>query len=521
MPTPQLLVVDFGSQYTQLIARRVRELGVYCEVCLPQAFEPAAGLKGSKSLKRLKGLKGIILSGGPYSVLDADAPQFAWGSLPEGVVVLAICYAAQLAVHNLGGQVIAAKQREFGQATIQHQNSTLLQDLPALADVWMSHSDSIAALPAHFTAIASTDDIPYAAYQGTLPCGNSFFGLQFHPEVAHTPQGTAILARFINHCACVKDWTNERFIEQSIAHWEKEIPQDAEVLMGLSGGVDSSIAAVLLRRAIGRRLRAFFVDNGLLRQGEAQQVCATYADMGLDVELINAQGVFYQALDGLTDAEDKRKAIGRTFVEVFEQQQQRYPALAYLAQGTIYSDVIESSVQHAASFIKSHHNVGGLPEQLSLKIIEPLRLLFKDEVRAVGQLLDLPAEILHRHPFPGPGLGVRILGAITPDKVATLQQADAIFIQALLAEGLYDSVWQAGAILLPLNSVGVMGDQRSYAGVVALRAVLSVDGMTAKPAALPHEFLQQVSRRIINQVTGVNRVVYDISSKPPATIEWE
>ncbi len=503
----KIYIVDFGSQYTQLIARRVRELEVYSEI------HPYNNLTNFD-----ENVKGIILSGSPFSVLQPDSPRVDIEFLRSKAPVLAICYGAQLVAHHYGGTVKPSKTREYGRANLIKIDPAcpLFEHISLYSQVWMSHADTVVSLPTGFKIAASTNDIEIAAYQG-----DNLFALQFHPEVSHTTEGSQILRNFLNICGIKSKWTPSSFIESSITELRSLLGQD-KVVMGLSGGVDSSVAATLLHRAIGQNLYCIFVDNGLLRKGEFAQVLTSYQDMGLNVKGVDAKSQFYAALSGLTDPEAKRKAIGKTFIEVFEQQAKAISGISWLGQGTIYPDVIESvSVKGPSATIKSHHNVGGLPERMSLKIVEPLRTLFKDEVRRVGRSLGIDEAILERHPFPGPGLAIRILGEVTPQRVALLQDADDIFISSLKAWGLYESVWQAGAVLLPIQSVGVMGDERTYEQVVALRAVQSSDGMTADWSRLPYEFLAEVSNKIINQIRGINRVVYDISSKPPATIEWE
>ena len=506
----QLLILDFGSQYTQLIARRVRELNVYCEI---HPFDKIPPLGPH--------VKGVILSGSPASVRQVNAPLPDLGAVLGRVPVLGVCYGAQLLAHQAGGDVAPALTREYGRARLETVAADpLLEGIEVGSVVWMSHGDTITRPPAGFEVIAGTEAVAVAAYR---IAGQPTWGIQFHPEVTHTQDGKTLLANFVyGICGCAPDWTPAHFVTQTVADLQAKIGGDT-VLLGLSGGVDSSVAALLLHRAIGPRLRCIFVDNGLLRHDEFTGVLHSYQDLGLNVVGVDARAEFYAALTGISDPEAKRKAIGRTFIEVFDQEAHKVGADArWLAQGTIYPDVIESvSVNGPSVTIKSHHNVGGLPERMHLKIVEPLRALFKDEVRRVGAELGLPPLILNRHPFPGPGLGIRILGEVTPEKVAILQRADHIFIDLLRRHDLYESVWQAGAILLPVQTVGVMGDERTYERVVALRAVTSVDGMTADWAHLPYEFLADVSNAIINQVPGVNRVVYDISSKPPATIEWE
>ncbi|RAK69625.1 glutamine-hydrolyzing GMP synthase [Hymenobacter edaphi] len=507
----QILILDFGSQYTQLIARRIRELNVFCEI---HPFTHAPDLT--------EDIRGVVLSGSPCSVRDPEAPNPDLSRYLGRVPVLGVCYGAQLLAQQGGGEVLPATIREYGRARLARieQNSPLMQGLSLDSQVWMSHGDTIKTLPAGYDIIASTPEVEVAAYHIQ---GQPTYGIQFHPEVTHSTQGKQLLRNFVvDICQCAQDWTPEHYVDSSVAALQRTIGPDDQVILGLSGGVDSSVAALLLHRAIGPRLHGIFVNNGLLRKEEFESVLHSYQGLGLNVTGVDASEAFYAALKGLTDPEQKRKAIGRTFIEVFDREAHKVEGARWLAQGTIYPDVIESvSVKGPAVTIKSHHNVGGLPEQMNLKVVEPLRMLFKDEVREVGETLGLPHHILHRHPFPGPGLGIRILGDITPEKVRLLQAADAVFIDALHQTGLYEKVWQAGAILLPIQSVGVMGDERTYEQVVALRAVTSVDGMTADWAHLPYDFLADVSNRIINQVRGINRVVYDISSKPPATIEWE
>ncbi len=504
----KITVIDAGSQYTQLIVRKIRELGVYSELIPFNKFtQPDAQTKG------------IIISGSPFSVFDKNHPDFDLQKIFQ-LPVLAICYGAQYITNALGGQVQRSDKREFGRAKLKIiKKSPLLQDIDNGSQVWMSHSDHIEKLPEGFEIIASTENIPVAAFQAI---DKPIYGVQFHPEVYHTTEGKKILENFAIKIARAKpDWKPQTFIESTVNNIKQTVGGD-RVILAISGGVDSTVAAVLLHKAIGDQLTAIFVNTGLLRYKEFETVLDIYKQIGLNVKGIDASQKFYNALKGITDPEQKRKIIGRTFIEVFEQEAKKIKDAKWLAQGTIYPDVIESAVGHyAAQTIKSHHNVGGLPEKMNLKIIEPLRLLFKDEVRKIGEALNIPREILWRHPFPGPGLAIRILGEITPDKVKLLQQVDHIFIQELKKYNLYDKVWQAFAVLLPVQTVGVMGDERTYEYVIALRAVNSVDGMTADWSRLPHEFLAQVSNKIINQIRGINRVVYDISSKPPATIEWE
>jgi GMP synthase (glutamine-hydrolysing) len=509
----RLIILDFGSQYTQLIARRVRELHVFCEIH-PYTHAPELVISDD--------IRGVILSGSPCSVREEDAPNPDLTHILGRVPVLGVCYGAQLLAYQAGGEVLPATIREYGRARLTELNaaSPLLADMHQDSQVWMSHGDTIKSLPAGYEIIASTPEVAVAAFH---IAGQNTYGIQFHPEVTHSTEGKQLLHNFVvNICGCSQSWTSEHFVDSAVLALQNTIGPDDQVILGLSGGVDSSVAALLLHRAIGPRLHGIFVDNGLLRQDEFSSVLKAYEGLGLNVTGVNAAPEFYAALEGLTDPEQKRKAIGRTFIEVFDREAQKVTGARWLAQGTIYPDVIESvSVKGPAVTIKSHHNVGGLPEKMNLKIVEPLRMLFKDEVREVGATLGLPGEILNRHPFPGPGLGIRILGDITPEKVDLLQRADGVFINLLKQHNLYEHVWQAGAMLLPVQSVGVMGDERTYERVVALRAVTSVDGMTADWAHLPYDFLAEVSNKIINQVRGINRVVYDISSKPPATIEWE
>jgi len=506
----KVLILDFGSQYTQLIARRVRELNVYCEIHpynhLPEGVEDFSA---------------VVLSGSPYSVRASDAPHPDLSLFRGKKPLLAVCYGAQYLAHFFGGEVAPSDVREYGRAHLVYlkDNEPFLSGIPANSQVWMSHSDTIKQLPTGAVRLASTPDVENAAYRIE---GEDTYAIQFHPEVYHSTDGKQFLSNFLFKIAkLTPSWTPDNFIETTVAALREQVGKE-KVVLGLSGGVDSTVAAVLLNRAIGDQLHCIFVNNGLLRKGEFQSVLAQYQGMGLNIKGVDASGEFLSALAGITDPEAKRKTIGRVFIEVFDKEAHQITDVTYLAQGTIYPDVIESvSVKGPSATIKSHHNVGGLPDYMKLKIVEPLRTLFKDEVRRVGASLGIPAELLGRHPFPGPGLAIRILGDITPEKVATLQEVDAIFINSLKDNGLYDKVWQAGAILLPINSVGVMGDERTYEKCVALRAVESTDGMTADWVHLPYEFLQKVSNEIINKVKGVNRVVYDISSKPPATIEWE
>ncbi|HEY9044472.1 MAG TPA: glutamine-hydrolyzing GMP synthase [Ohtaekwangia sp.] len=505
----QILILDFGSQYTQLIARRVRELNVYCEI---HPFNKIPAITPD--------IKGVILSGSPCSVRDQGSPDVdieQFGKLP----VLGVCYGAQLIAHKSGGQVLPSHAREYGRAkltTVDHHNA-LLKEIAIDGQVWMSHADTIASVPDSFEIIAGTPSVKVAAYRIK---GKDIYGIQFHPEVTHTIQGKELLRNFVVHiCNCQQDWTPDQFVETSVESLKAKLGND-KVVMALSGGVDSTVAAILIHKAIGKNLHCIFVDNGLLRKNEFEQVLDSYKHMGLNIKGVDAKDKFYTALSGLTDPEAKRKAIGKTFIDVFDEESHLISDVKWLGQGTIYPDIIESvSVKGPSVTIKSHHNVGGLPAKMKLKVIEPLNTLFKDEVRVVGKTLGIDPAILGRHPFPGPGLGIRILGDITADKVRILQEVDSIFIGGLREHGLYDKVWQAGAMLLPVQSVGVMGDERTYERVVALRAVTSTDGMTADWAHLPYEFLANVSSDIINKVKGVNRVVYDISSKPPATIEWE
>lgn len=508
--TEQILILDFGSQFTQLIARRVRELNVYCEI---HPFNKVPAITSE--------IKGIILSGSPCSVREEDAPFVDWQSFPAEIPVLGICYGAQMMAQTGGGEVLPSSIREYGRTILNKIDNryALFKDVADNTQVWMSHSDTIASPPTGADIIASTETVKVAAFKLQ---DQARYGIQFHPEVTHTLQGKTIIKNFVvDICECSQNWTPASFAEESIKELKEKLGDD-KVIMGLSGGVDSSVAATLIHHAIGKNLYCIFVDNGLLRKNEFEEVLESYKGLGLNVIGVDAREQFYKALEGLTDPEAKRKAIGKTFIDVFDAESHKVEGAAWLGQGTIYPDVIESvSVKGPSVTIKSHHNVGGLPDFMKLKVVEPLRLLFKDGVREVGKSLNIPDNILGRHPFPGPGLAIRILGDITVDKVKILQEVDAIFINALKDSGLYDKVWQAGAMLLPVQSVGVMGDERTYEKVVALRAVTSVDGMTADWAHLPYEFLADVSNEIINRVKGVNRVVYDISSKPPATIEWE
>src|SRR5574344_1844636 len=503
----KIVILDFGSQTTQLIARRVRELNTYCEI-----------LPYNKYPQNDSTIKGVILSGSPFSVYDkaafkTDLKQFV-GKLP----VLGICYGAQLIAEQSGGSVEPAASREYGRAnfTMCNNNKELLNGISVGSQVWMSHGDTITRIPDNFEIIASTSDVKIAAYKVS---GENTYGVQFHPEVFHSTDGTHLLDNFLNICGCKKDWSAASFIETTVENLKNQLGDDKGVL-GLSGGVDSSVSAVLLNKAIGKNLTCIFVDHGLLRKNEFENVLRDYESLGLNVIGVNAKNRFYSELSGVKDPEEKRKIIGKGFIDVFDEEAKKIKNVKWLAQGTIYPDCIES-LSITGTTIKSHHNVGGLPEKMNLKLCEPLRLLFKDEVRKVGTQLGMPQHLIKRQPFPGPGLGVRILGDITEEKVRILQDADDIFIKALHEWNLYDSVWQAGVILLPVQSVGVMGDERTYENAVALRAVTSIDAMTADWAHLPYDFLAKVSNDIINKVKGVNRVTYDISSKPPATIEWE
>lgn len=510
--TEKILILDFGSQYTQLIARAVREANVYCEIT---PYHKPVNIEA--------GLKGIILSGSPCSVNEAGAPTVDVAALAEQLPVLGVCYGAQLTAKLFGGTVEKSDKREYGRAILQVSNSNdaLLQGVPASSQVWMSHSDTIKTLPAGFDLLGVTESIPVAAFKrntGTFP----LYGLQFHPEVYHSTEGKTIIRNFlVNSCGCRQDFTPAHFIDDTVAALRHQIG-NRKVIMAMSGGVDSTVAATLIHRAIGSNLYGIFVDNGLLRKDEFDEVLDIYKQLGLNVTGIDAKADFYERLAGKTDPEAKRKAIGGLFIEVFDREAHKISGIEMLGQGTIYPDVIESVSVHGPSVtIKSHHNVGGLPDTMKLELVEPLRFLFKDEVRRVGAQLDIPAALLARHPFPGPGLGIRILGEVSAERVRLLQEADAVYMNGLKKSGLYATVWQAGTILLPVKSVGVMGDERTYEYTVALRAVTSVDGMTADWAHLPYDFLANISNEIINNVKGINRVVYDISSKPPATIEWE
>ncbi len=505
----KILILDFGSQYTQLIARRVRELNVYCEI------------HPYNKVPNLDEYIGVILSGSPASVRNEDAPQVDLSQIKGKKPLLGVCYGAQYLSHNFGGEVAPSGTREYGRAmlTVAEPNDPLLKGLSTTTQVWMSHGDTIVRVPENYKIIASTESVRVAAYHIE---GEQTWGIQFHPEVYHSTEGKELLQNFVvGVCGHKQDWTPASFVEETVAQLREQIGED-KVVLGLSGGVDSSVAALLLHKAIGNQLTCIFVDTGLLRKNEFSDVMHSYKDMGLNVIGVDASAKFYADLAGQSDPERKRKIIGRDFIEVFDEEAQKLTDVKWLAQGTIYPDVIESvSVNGPSATIKSHHNVGGLPEKMNLKIVEPLRLLFKDEVRRVGRQLGLDPLLLGRHPFPGPGLAIRILGDITPEKVAILQEADKIYIDGLREWGLYDKIWQAGVILLPVQSVGVMGDERTYENCVALRAVTSTDGMTADWYPLPYDFLAKMSNDIINKVKGINRVVYDVSSKPPATIEWE
>ncbi|HMX79592.1 MAG TPA: glutamine-hydrolyzing GMP synthase [Ferruginibacter sp.] len=510
--TEKILILDFGSQYTQLIARTVREAKVYCEI-----------IPYNKPIHYGPELKGIILGGSPFSVNEENAPVVDVKEMTRQVPVLGICYGAQLTAKLYGGRVEKSDKREYGRAIFSKlKEDVLLQHVSESSQVWMSHSDTIKVLPEGCEILGTTESIPVAAFRHNNNGTHPLYGLQFHPEVYHSAEGKIILKNFlVNICGCTQDWTPAHFITETVEALKAQIG-NRKVIMGLSGGVDSTVAATLINKAIGENLYGIFVDNGVLRKNEFEDVLNIYNQLGLHVIGVDARKHFYNKLEGKTDPEEKRKAIGNAFIEVFDQEAHKIEGVELLGQGTIYPDVIESlSVHGPSATIKSHHNVGGLPETMKLGLVEPLRSLFKDEVRKVGLELGIPHEMLYRHPFPGPGLGIRILGEVTEERVRLLQEADAIYINGLKKHNLYTSVWQAGTILLPVKSVGVMGDERTYEFTVALRAVTSVDGMTADWAHLPYDFLANISNEIINNVKGINRVVYDISSKPPATIEWE
>ncbi len=504
----KILILDFGSQYTQLIARRIREQNVFCEI-KPWTTELVFDDE----------ICGVILSGSPFSVRDSNAPNPDISEIRGKLPLLGICYGAQLIASKSGGEVLPSGNREYGRANLNFVSENPLFDgISSGSQVWMSHGDTIMSLPGNFEIICSTKDVKIAGYQIK---NENTFGIQFHPEVIHSRDGQKLISNFLDICRCNRDWTPDFFVNKTVSELKQTLGNDS-VIMGLSGGVDSTVAATLLHRAIGDRLYGIFIDNGLLRKNEFEQVLDIYKTLGLNVLGVRAGDRFLNNLKGIAEPEAKRKAIGKTFIDIFEEEAAKIKGASWLGQGTIYPDVIESiSVNGPSQTIKSHHNVGGLPEKMKLKIVEPLRLLFKDEVRRVGKSLNIPDKFLSRHPFPGPGLGIRVLGEVTPERIKVLQDADDIFISRLHDTGLYSEVWQAFAILLPINSVGVMGDERTYENVLALRAVTSVDGMTADWAHLPNDFLASASSEIINKVRGINRVVYDISSKPPATIEWE
>ena len=511
MQHDKVLILDFGSQYTQLIARRVRELNIYCEI------HPYNKIPTS-----LDDYKAVVLSGSPQSVRGDDALHPDLSKIRKIKPLLAVCYGAQYLAHFSGGNVAPSNTREYGRANLSYikTNDSFFEGISEGSQVWMSHSDTIKTLPTNGVLLASTHDVENAAYKIE---GETTYAIQFHPEVYHSTDGKTLLKNFLVDIAGLKqDWTPDSFVEETVADLKSQLQND-KVVLGLSGGVDSTVAAILLNKAIGKNLYCIFVNNGLLRKDEFSSVLNQYEGMGLNVKGVDASARFLDALAGIDDPEQKRKAIGRVFIEVFDDEAHLINDVKWLAQGTIYPDVIESvsATGGPSATIKSHHNVGGLPDFMKLKVVEPLKALFKDEVRRVGASMGIDAQLLGRHPFPGPGLAIRILGDITPEKVHILQEVDAIFINGLREWDLYDKVWQAGAMLLPVNSVGVMGDERTYEKCVALRAVESTDGMTADWVNLPYEFLQKISNDIINKVKGVNRVVYDISSKPPATIEWE
>ena len=503
----KIIILDFGSQTTQLIGRRLRELNEYCEIVPYNKFP-----------EKTDDIKGVILSGSPFSVYDPQAFKVDLSKIRGKFPMLGICYGAQYIVYSSGGKVQPANSREYGRADLSSidKNDELFKGIPEYSQIWMSHGDSITELPANFKCTASTHDVQNAAYRVE---GEKTWGVQFHPEVFHSLDGTLLLENFLDICGATRNWSPASFVESTVKELKEQLGND-KVVLGLSGGVDSSVTAVLLNKAIGKNLTCIFVDHGLLRKNEFRNVLNDYEHLGLNVIGVDARERFYKALAGVTEPEQKRKIIGKGFIDVFDEEAHKINGVKWLAQGTIYPDIIES-LSITGTVIKSHHNVGGLPEKMNLKLCEPLRLLFKDEVRRVGTEMGMMHHLIKRHPFPGPGLGVRILGDITEEKVRVLQEADDIFIKSLRDWNLYDKVWQAGAILLPVQSVGVMGDERTYENAVTLRAVTSTDAMTADWAQLPYEFLAKVSNEIINKVKGVNRVVYDISSKPPATIEWE
>ena len=510
--TDKILILDFGSQYTQLIARVIREASVFCEI-----------IPFNKVIEFDETIKGVILSGSPCSVNEMDAPEVNILAIAEKVPVLGICYGAQLTAKMYGGIVSKSNKREYGRANLEIIQQTLITEgIENNSLVWMSHSDTVQLLPKGFKIIGKTNNISIAAFENETVTENKIIGLQFHPEVYHSAEGKKIIENFlVKICGCKKDWTAAHFITESVASLKEQLG-DSKVVMGLSGGVDSTVAATLLHKAIGENLYGIFVNNGVLRKDEFEEVLEIYKKLGLNIKGVDASEKFYNSLAGKIDPEEKRKAIGASFIDVFDEEAKKITGISYLGQGTIYPDVIESAAVHGpAVTIKSHHNVGGLPAKMNLKIVEPLRSLFKDEVRKIGAEMGISAHILARHPFPGPGLAIRILGEVTEEKVQLLQEADLIYTLLLKKHDLYDKVWQAGTILLPVKTVGVMGDERTYEFTIALRAVTSVDGMTADWAHLPYDFLAEVSNEIINNVKGINRVVYDISSKPPATIEWE
>ncbi|MBP6623738.1 MAG: glutamine-hydrolyzing GMP synthase [Chitinophagaceae bacterium] len=510
--TEKIIILDFGSQYTQLIARNIRELNIYCEI-IP--FHQEISFDST--------IKGIILSGSPCSVNDENSPWVDVVALNKQVPILGICYGAQLVTTIFGGEVGKSSAREYGRAKLTQVNhqTKLLKGIEEGNIVWMSHADTIIRLADQASVIAQTESIPVAAFEiNQTP--NPLFCLQFHPEVTHSQEGKLIIQNFVvDICGCAQNWTPKSYIVEAVAAIRKQVG-DQKVILALSGGVDSTVAALLIHQAIGKNLYCVFVDNGLLRKNEFHTVLENYESLGLNIKGIEASALFYEKLKGVSDPETKRKIIGGLFIEVFYEEAQLLKDIHFLGQGTIYPDVIESvSVNGPSATIKSHHNVGGLPEKMHMQLVEPLRYLFKDEVRRVGKELGLPDKFIQRHPFPGPGLGIRILGEVSEEKVKLLQEADAIYIQHLIDHNIYHDIWQAGAILLPVQSVGVMGDERTYEFTLALRAVTSVDGMTADWAHIPYPILADISNQIINQVKGINRVVYDISSKPPATIEWE